>query len=507
MGLVHLVSELTSLSCTTKDQATLKYNWLSDPLGGITSSSNDFAKKITLNRYDFVLPRKGERPVYCQRPYVPGLASDGSGAKVIYTTCGLMSCPSCGQLWALQRVFETAVHIEAYAKYCGSRPAHGQGSVNYGRSFTLDDIRKIGRKINDRVKKQGVTAGIKLFHPYRILPDVKTALRSIISSSDSSGFWKFLRDDHNIGNIDKINDVLGTDFSSIYDCVSLAPHFHFLCFPGNQKFTGDKDLVLKKEHFNDGNEDIWVLRDAESVVSYLSYLISHVGQLAPDKGTFLRPISPFGELHKLSAEKLVSPDVLAEIRLDVLSVMNQGRDKPLVLDGDTVSYDVPKEKEEKTFIPLSDFRLTSLEAHANTRAFVAGVRRICPENANYIEYLIDLYNSICESPDIPQKFKRLFCNPFDELPDFVLSMASYDPVRIMFEKGLSAPPDTFKLFVYGFDDSCLEMTSYLGDFKNREIPICSGISEASDEEKRLDGIKKSNAPAVDWNRISKFVII
>lgn len=438
-----------TLSCITKDQATLDNHFISDYVGDIPSASVDFATEITLNRYDFVLPRLGDRPVYCQRRYVHGLASDGSGEKVIYTSCDTMACPSCGQLWMLQRVFETAVHVEAYSRYCGSRPAHGQGSVNYNRSFTLDDLRKIRRNVNNRLKKQGVTAGVNMFHPYRILPDVKTALRSILRSSDSSGFWKFLRDDHNEGNIDKINEFLGTDFTSFYDCVVLAPHQHFMCFPGNQLFTGDKNLLLKKEHFMDGDNEIWVLRDAESVVRYLSYLISHVGQLEQGKETYLRPISPFGEMHKLSAEKLVSDEVLLEIKTEILEILNRGRNKPLVLDGDTVSYSIPKEKEEKTFYPMSDFRLTSLEAHENTRAFVSGVRSVCPGNADYIEYLIDQYNALADSSEVPQKFKRLFCDPFDELPDFVLSMASYSPVRVMFEKGLRAPPDSFKIYTCG----------------------------------------------------------
>lgn len=440
-----------TLSCITKDQATSYNHLLSDEYSNKpdTPIVFDFEKDITLNVFDFIVRGKGEKPVYCQRPYVQGLAVDGSGAKVIYTTCGTMGCPSCSQLWVFEEIFKTAVHVEAFARYSGSRPARGSGSVSYDRTFTVDQIRKIGRSINNKLKKQGVTAGVKMFHPFRIKDDVKKALRSILSSDDSSGFWKFLRDDHNLGNIDKLNGVLGTDFIDLYNCVVLAPHYHFICFPGNQMFTGNKELVLKKEYLSDGDNKNWTLDSSEAVVRYLTYLISHCGQLN-HKETYLRPISPFGEMHKLSAEKLVSPEVLNEIRLDVLSVMNQGREKLLVLDGDSISFAVPEEKVEKTFIPMSDFRLTSLEAHANASAFVSGVRiGDYSENAAYIDYLIDQYNVICESSEVPQKFKRLFCSPFVELPDFVLSMASYSPIRAMFEKGLCAPPDTFKFFVFG----------------------------------------------------------
>jgi hypothetical protein len=213
-------------------------------------------------------------------------------------------------------------------------------------------------------------------------------------------------------------------------------------------FTGNKDLVLKKEYMPDGEDKIWTLQTPEAVVRYLMYLISHYGQLV-NKNSHVKPFSPFGDMFNQSAESLVSPEVLQEIRLEVLDVLNKGRDKLLSLDGDTVSFAVPSDADKKEFIPLSDFRLTSMLAHENTRAFVSGVRADNPANAAYIDYLIDLYNTVCESSEVPQKFKRLFCNPFDELPGFVLSMASYSPIRSMFEDGLLSPPDTFKFWVEG----------------------------------------------------------
>lgn len=439
---------MTCLSCNTKDYPTSLDSSLSS-FYSVDAGSSGFDPKITtLNKYDFYIPGKGEKPVYCQMPYLQGLASDGSGAKVIYTNCGTMGCPSCSKLWVLQRVFEAAVHVEAYSRFSGSRPSHGQGSVPYDQDFTLDSIRKIRRNVNSKLKKQGVDAGLSMFHPFRIKANVKPVLRQLTGSRTSSGFWNFLRDDHNAGNIDKINDILGTDYKSWIDCVFLSPHYHFLAFPGTQIFTGNKDLVLKKEFMPDGEDKIWTLQNSEAVVRYLMYLISHCGQL--DNSDFhLKPISPFGAMFKLSAEKLVSLEVLQDIRLEVLGILNQGRDKLLSLDGETVSFAVPSETEEKTFIPISEFRLTSLAAHDNARAFVSGVRSVCPANADYIDYLIDLYNMLCDSSEVPQKFKRLFCSTFDELPDFLLSMSSYSPIRAMFENGLCNPPDSFRFWTAG----------------------------------------------------------
>ncbi|HEX3017962.1 MAG TPA: hypothetical protein VHP31_08935 [Caproicibacter sp.] len=409
----------------------------------------DFAKDITLNKYDFMIYGKGERPVYCQRPHVQGLAADGSGAKVIYTTCDTMGCPSCGKLWALQKVFKSAVHVEAYAIYSGSRPSVGEASVRDDRAYTFDNIRKIRRNGNNRLKKHGVTAGLSLFHPFRIKAEVKPALRSILNTEASSGFWKFIRDDHNEGNLDRINDILGTDCTDWYQLTKFSPHFHYMCFPGTQKFTGDKDLFIKKNCFDDGEKKHWTLEIPTDTVRYLAYLMSHVGQLAQGKGTRFKPVSPFGEMFKMSPEKLVPSAVLHELRLEILAIMNQGREKPLVLDGDTISYGIPEQKEEVEYIPMSDFRLVSMEANENARAYEEVVRDLHPENLSYVRYMISLYNYVSECPDVPHKFKRLFLEPFEELPAFILPLHSENPVRIMFERGLIKPPDTFKLYVCG----------------------------------------------------------
>lgn len=427
---------------------------LDDPQSKIDDFPKDnfnFATDITLNKYDWVIYGKGEKPVYCQRPYVNGLASDGSGAKVIYTTCDTMGCPSCGSLWALRQVFNMSVHLEAYARYSGSRPAHGEASVKYDRGFTLDDIRKLRRNTNNRLKKQGVTAGYNMFHPFRGSPDVKKAFRAITKVDDSARLWKFIRDDHKQGNIEKVNEVLGTDFTDWYQLVVFAPHLHFFCFPGNQKFTGDEDLVIKKNSFKDGDKKVWTLRTSTDVVKTVSYLLSHAGQLSQGKGTRFKPLSPFGEMHKKSPEKLVSASVLQEIKLEILTIMNNGRKKPLVLDGDTVSYSVPELNEENTFIPLSDFRLVSLEANENVRQFESIVLENHPENLDYIRYLIDLYNYLHECSDVPQKYKRLFVEPFgdDESPPFVLLLNKNSLVRKMFEHGLMPPPESFKMYLNG----------------------------------------------------------
>lgn len=431
------------------EDATLKIQ-LHEPKTSVSPNGSDFnfSTDITLNKNDFMIYGKGERPVYCQRPYVHGLAVDGSGEKIIFTTCETMGCPSCGRLWALQQVFKAAVHTEAYARYSGSRPAHGEASIDYDQPFTLDGIRKLRRNVNNRLKKQGVTAGLNLFHAFRIKPDVKDVLRVLLGSSDSMGFWRFLRDDDNIS---KINDVLGTDYSSYLDCVFLAPHPHFTCFPGDQKFTGDKDLLLKKNCFHRDGEKVWTLETSDAVVRYYTYMISHVSQLAYGKGTRFKPISPFGEMFKKSPEKLVSPEVLQEIRTEILEIMNQGRDKPLVLDDDTVSYSVPEEDEESVdFIPMSEFRLNSIEANERARDFESCVVASHPENLHYVRYLIGLYNMVHDSVFVPQKFKRLFLVPFEELPGSVALLEPSNQVRMLFEHGLKTPPVTFKLYINGF---------------------------------------------------------
>ncbi|HZK71715.1 MAG TPA: hypothetical protein VFD03_09425, partial [Clostridia bacterium] len=68
-----------------------------------------------LFKQNFVIPGKGDKPLFCGHAYVNGFNKDLSGLHSVNTKCGKMSCPSCSQLWALEWIFKIAVMIEAYS--------------------------------------------------------------------------------------------------------------------------------------------------------------------------------------------------------------------------------------------------------------------------------------------------------------------------------------------------------------------------------------------------------
>lgn len=398
----------------------------------------------------------GDRPSYCDLPHVSHLAADYSGHKVINTHCNTMGCPKCGVLWQLQKVFDTTVHLEAYARYSGSRPAWGVGSVRSKNGYTLDDIRKDGRNIKDRLLRQGVVAGYRWFHPDRILNEVKEALRVIIGGEcdeegESEGFWHFLRDDRHEGNLEKINDYLGTNFITLYDCLDFAPHFHVFTFPGRQRFTGDKKggqvILSKKPVHGKGKTAVYTMDTVREIFMKCMYLISHTGQLDDRKISHIKPVIPFGELYNMSPEQLVSYDVLEDIRKEVLEIMNEGRDVKLVFVDGALQWLRKQESDEPVMIPIGKFRLKSLGAHEFVKAYLKGAKQSkYASNYDYLKYDIDMFNLI--SDHAPKKWKRLFTEPFtdDRMPEFINELPEHHALRYIFRDGLKPVPEGFRVY-------------------------------------------------------------
>jgi len=195
------------------------------------------------------------------------------------------------------------------------------------------------------------------------------------------------------------------------------------------------------------NRKVYTLDSAEAVVKFVSYLITHTTSLEDGHDAFIHPIPPFlGEMNRKKPSDFVSSDVLLEIEHTVLEILNNGRDRLLELDNKgSVRWASPLIK-DKEIIPITNFRLYSLDSHQYVQDFVLSVKGSVKysENTDYYEYLIDLYNQVQDSKEIPIKWKKLFIAPFDILPPFVQSMASYNPVRLMFENGLKSPPPTFE---------------------------------------------------------------
>jgi hypothetical protein len=423
------------LSCISKDNATC------------------FDPKVTLlSKYDFIVPGMGLKPVYCGTPYANGIKDTFDGAHIAFTACKKMQCPDCSDHWRLQNVFKYSVLIEAFSRYCGSRPCKGNYSISPDQKFTLEDIKNFNRNGKDRLRRQGMFAGIYFFHGFRIIKIVNKIITKLTGDSSSSGHWNYIL---NEDNIPILNKHLPFKIKSLHDLVYLGPHDHFVGFPGNILVTGDKKgkINIKKEPYEDEEtgEEIWELQDVEAVFRYVMYLSSHVTTLNNgSRKSHLKIFNPFGELDKVKLLDLVTPKELHKMQKSVLNLINCRREQKFDIKDGKLVYAVPEEKEKNKFIPIAHFRYSSIIGQENAIKLIKHVNQFCPTNAEYLAEMIKMYNNVMNSRDVPFKFKRLFITPLqcdpENLPGFVKRMDDKNPVKQLFTEGLKAPPETFTFY-------------------------------------------------------------
>ena len=386
-----------------------------------------FDTKLTIiNKGNYTMPKHGEAPDFCHKPYVDAIDSTGQyGRKRLYT-CKTARCPMCGDLWIHKAVFKATVNAEAYAQATGSRPSRYVSSVaipsgSSGIEYTLDDIRKLRRNTNDRLKRCGVTAGSSLFHAMRIKKRVKTALKRYLKDpyAPSSAFWDAILNDPEC--IAYINTHVGNDlikYESWRDCVNLSPHYHGLAFPGTQKFTGDKKIMIRKLITNRRDNEtgkitkIYTLKTASDVVKHVSYLLSHAGILINAGKHQMQPMTSFGELHNLNPADIVSEDDLHNIKKEVLHIMNAGRNNGFMLDQDgELCHQHNDDQEEHTWKPLYDIASMAEDKYREMREWLGSLPD--QENARYIMHLIELHHAVRGDDQRKAKYRKIF---IDEAP-------------------------------------------------------------------------------------------
>lgn len=356
---------------------------------------------IELNKRSFTLTCKGEKPVYCGRPKVSGVAVDGSGLEVTNHVCHRAMCPSCGPLWEVNKVFKYAVLLECYAASCGSRPAVGEASLDPSKDYTLKDLRDIEKTINRKLKRGGVDAFLKVFHPYRIKDHVKDSIRRVLRENkvSSQKFWKFIKRDD---ALDLINADLGTNYGTFYDIVNMGMHEHIVMFPNYAKPTGDSDLVIRKEQYGPNARDVKegrkkegavkILASMDDVVKHLYYLVSHCG-LSNSRKFQNEPFKPGGELFRFKPDELLGPERVDEIRQSVLDFLNMDRERPLVYDSEEDKLVLSKpenEDEDKPEIdPIGSFLAFRDEQKAYIEDYIDTVF-VDSENADYVKTVVNL---------------------------------------------------------------------------------------------------------------------
>jgi hypothetical protein len=375
-------------------------------------------KTTILNKGNFTVPGQGQQPDYCHTSYIGYLHSSGDGAIRLHNTCKLWRCPSCYRLKTDSEVFKYAVLLECYSLVTGDRPFRAVASISneQARNLTLEDYRAFRRNSKDRLLRCGVTAGFKLDHPFRIKKSVQQAIRVLCGEDTTSGgFWDFIL---NPSSLTAINAYLDSDFKTWRDLVNFSPHIHSLLFPGHQKITGDKNIILTKLQANDGSYTLDSVRD---VVKHIRYLVTHCGILINVNESRLKPAGVFGNLHNWKPEEYLTPEEIQDIQLAVLGVLNEKRTKPYTVDSEGelcyLGEESPSNEKLKDlgYLPLKEFVAYDESTGECLDAWLKSIRN--PDNAAYVHYLLSEYSRILKDDTIPQKMRRLFLDGLRDPPD------------------------------------------------------------------------------------------
>lgn len=381
---------------------------------------SDFDPKTTiLNKGNFTVPGQGEQPDYCHTPFVSHIHESGNSAIEMIVTCKLWRCPSCYRLKVDSEVFKYAVLLECYSLVTGDRPFRAVASISSDQvhNLTLEDLRAFRRNSKDRLKRCGVTAAFKLDHAFRIIKKVQSAVRSICGSDTTSGgFWNFILSP---SSIELINQHLGTDYKTWRDLVNFSPHIHYLLFPGHQKISGDKNIVLTKLQANDGS---YTLDTARDVVKHIRYLVTHCAILINAGKSRFEPADVFGDLHDWKPEDYLTSEEIREIQASVLDVLNEKRTKPYMVgtDGELCFLGEENSVSEESLNERGYRKIHDLIAYDEFSAecidaWLTSIKN--SDNCAYVEYLLSEYYRILKDDTIPQKLRRLFLSDLRDPPD------------------------------------------------------------------------------------------
>ncbi|WP_321430105.1 hypothetical protein [uncultured Methanolobus sp.] len=396
-------------------------------------SRDQFNKHTSvLNKGNFTVPGQGQKPDYCGASFLGYIHESGNSAAEIHHTCKLSRCPSCSKKWVDQQVFYKSLVLELYSRFCGSRPFRAVSSIPDDKILTLDSLRKTRRTAKNRIKKQGVFAGFSLNHPFRIINEVKTAIRVLRPGVGSGGMWSYILEP---SNIPEINQYLQKEkYFTWRDCVKLSPHVHYLLFPGDQKITGNAEIVITKliTECEDGTKII-TLDHVEDIVLHLRYLFTH-SEILINAGDYRSdPAGFFGDLFNWDFTEHFTANEIMQVQAEILEVLNRGRDKPYTLD-ESGELTFLSENEnsptmrERGYIPVHEYLAYDPVSREAQDAWLASIKNL--DNRSYCEYLIDLFERLKDSR-LPGKMKRLFTSRtlfFDSQGNDVV---------------LSSPPDSF----------------------------------------------------------------
>lgn len=295
-----LVRPKHTLSRISKGNATIFENPLADLPRQLSIKG--------LTKYSFLLPGMGESGPNCMKNVFSAVSDDLTLLREHILYCKRAECPDCWVMWNKFRTFEITLALEIMSYSLRERPKRWMFSVHpnrvYAEAWCWKNINfRLFARGYRRSKKAGMTGGQSFYHPYRIKREIAASLskkrREIYRSDNASrgrykgkvGLWRLVRE-----------DALG--LGSVHEYVKLGPHVHFIGF-GDPKLHSSKSSVLRFEFW----KDKYLLKDTKAVVSYVRYILSHVGLCkdAQAGDVASRPTRRFGCMVRLPDDFVLPP--------------------------------------------------------------------------------------------------------------------------------------------------------------------------------------------------------
>lgn len=187
---------------------------------------------------------------------------DCGHAELKYYQCHNYECPVCYRSAAHQaglriedRLQGVTSELRRYGVHTG-RPVHVVMSPPPGQMHVTDDMPAVRRgQVYKYCQEIGMIGGVVVFHPYRIIPEIKQELRYYNEKDNPETFWKLVH-----------QDIL--KLGSWKDYVYWSPHFHIIgYFP---------DIKEKSDDFESRTGWIYKnLKATDSICRSVSYLLTH----------------------------------------------------------------------------------------------------------------------------------------------------------------------------------------------------------------------------------------
>jgi hypothetical protein len=368
-----------------------------------------------ITKYSFIPSGMGFSSDYCMSEMVSAISKTADALQVSRLKCSRWQCPNCYWKNIGDYVFEYATKIHLYSKHTGETPIGLTASIHprYYRDNKLNwsDYINSFRRMYRQLKKLGIDAYLRTFHPFRIPSKIKMQLKKAGYAQEGEGglggYWKGVR-----------NDALHLGGELHYaKYVELSPHLHIIGFPEMIENNTSKEIVVKKyATFN----------KLEDLTDHLQYLFTHTAS----SNDFQMEANSFcGKLYKWNPEEHFTKEEIVEAKQAVAEAMrieyDAENDCPLYNSDD-------KEKEEKyEWIPMRDVVAFTIEAKERVMGmFDYGWNgedaisdkefMLSEEKYMFVQGIVESYNSKIRRTDLPKSERVLFFEEVEPyLPDFV----------------------------------------------------------------------------------------